>query len=92
MGKYANGFDNKCVLISSIGSYMKQLIKDDIISEYSVDIDVEAQKSYLEKKGVDTSEMTEEEIKMADTGAKVFLKGGAKILDAMEEITLPFYI
>lgn len=92
IGKYANGFDNKCVLISSIGTYMKQLIKDDIISDYSVDIDIEAQRKYLEEKGVDTTEMTEEEIKMADTGAKVFLKGGAKILDAMEEITLPFYI
>lgn len=92
LGKYANSYNNKCVLLVAIGGYFKQLLKDEIISSYTVDIDIEAQTNYLQSKGIDTSELSEDEIRVADTGSKVFLKGNVKILDAIEDITMPIYI
>lgn len=92
LGKYANSYNNKCILMTSISGYFMQLLKDGIISSYSIDIDVEAQTIYLQSKGIDTSELTEDEIKVADTGAKVFLKGKVKILDAIEDLELPISI
>lgn len=92
LGKYANSYNNKCILMTAIGGYFKQLLKDGIISSYAVDIDIEAQTIYLQSKGIDTSEMSEDDIRVADTGSKVFLKGNAKILDAIEDIAMPIYI
>ena len=57
-----------------------------------VAIDMEAQEAYLRSVGVDTSEMSEQEIKEADTADKVFLMAKVKILDAIEDITLDFAI
>lgn len=92
LGKYANSYNNKCILMTAIGGYFKQLLKDGIISSYAVDIDIESQTIYLQSKGVDTSEMSEDDIRIADTGSKVFLKGNVKILDAIEDIAMPIYI
>lgn len=92
LGKYANSYDNKCILLTAISGYFKQLLVDGLISQYSVELDSEATKIYLESKGVDTSELSDDEIKMADTGAKVFLKANCKILDAIEEVEMPIYI
>lgn len=92
LGKYANSYNNKCILMTAIGGYFKQLLKDGIISSYAVDIDIEAQTIYLQSKGIDTSETSEDDIRVADTGSKVFLKGNVKILDAIEDIAMPIYI
>ena len=92
LGKYANSYNNKCILMTAISGYFMQLLKDGVISSYSVDIDLAAQAIYLQSKGIDTSEMTEDEIRIADTGSKVFLVGNVKILDAIEDIAMPIYI
>lgn len=105
LGKYANSYANKCLLISAISSYFAQLKRDGIISSYSVALDPDAIRIYLKSKGLkavidngETSETKEvddcsdEEIIRADTGAGVFLTGNVKILDAIEEIKLPIYI
>jgi hypothetical protein len=105
LGKYANSYDNKCLLVSAISSYFSQLKKDGIVSSYSVGLDADAIRNYLKGKGLqatidngDTSETkevddcTDEEIIRADTGAFVFLTGNVKILDAIEDIKMPIYI
>lgn len=92
LGKYANSYDNKCILLTAISGYFRQLLVDGLISEYSVELDLEATKIYLESKGIDTTEFSDDEIKMSDTGAKVFLKANCKILDAIEEVEMPIYI
>ena len=56
------------------------------------EIDVEAQRIYLNSKGVDTSVMSEEQIKMANTGDDVYLKINAKILDAIEDVAIEITI
>ena len=92
VGKYANSYNNKCLLLSAIGTYFDSLIKDGILSSASIEIDVEANKLYLDSKGVDTSEMSDTELKQADTDDKVFLKATIKILDAIEDVSLPINI
>lgn len=102
LGKYANTYSNKCLLISAISSYFAQLMKDGIVSSYSVGLDAEAIRNYLKGKGLkatlddgtvkEVDECSDEEIVTADTGAFVFLTGNVKILDAIEDIKMPIYI
>lgn len=102
LGKYANTYSNKCLLISAISAYFSQLKKDDIVSSYSVGMDADAIRAYLKGKGLQATlddgtvkavdECSDEEIVTADTGASVFLTGTVKILDAIEDITMPIYI
>lgn len=91
IGKYANSYDNKCILMSGITSYLKGLGKS-VISDYSVSIDIEENRRWLEEHGKDVEEMSDDEIKRADTGNQVYLSATVKILDAMEEIHLPISI
>ena len=95
LGKYANSYNNKCLLISAILGYFRQLELDGILdsdNDNTCDIDVEAQKAYLLSTGQYTkdelAEMDELEIKKANTKDKVFLTADIKILDAIEEIKL----
>lgn len=94
IGKYANSYDNKCLLITAIGGYFTQLELEGILQPGSsvVEIDMDAQEAYLQSVGTDTSEMTEQEIKEANTADKVFLKASIKILDAIEDIDLKIAI
>ena len=102
LGKYANSYSNKCLLISAISGYFAQLKRDGIISSYSVSLDAEAIRIYLKGKGLkatlddgtikEVDECSDEEIITADTGSFVFLKGNVKILDAIEDIKIPIYI
>lgn len=97
LGKYTNNYDNKCVLISAIKEYFKQLFMDKIIDEdYDVTFDIDAIKSYLISRGKYTEEqlaaMDDTTIAKLDTGSHVFLKGNVTILDAMEDIDLPIAV
>lgn len=102
LGKYANTYSNKCLLITAISSYFAQLKRDDIISSYSIGLDADAIRFYLKGKGLKASlddgtlkevdDCSDEEIITADTGASVFLTGRVKILDAIEDIKMPIYI
>lgn len=92
LGKFANSYDNKCLLISAIGGYFEQLSLDGVLSSYSIEIDIAAQKAYLKGKGIGVTEMSDDDIKRADTDDKVFLKATVKILDAIEDINLPITI
>lgn len=102
LGKYANSYSNKCLLLSAISSYFSQLQRDGIVSSYSVGLDADAIREYLKGKGLqatlddgtvkDVDECSDEEIITADTGSFVFLTGNVKILDAIEDIKMPIYI
>lgn len=87
IGKYANTYDNKLLLITAIRSYFQGLERDGLVqSGYTVDIDAEAQEQYLADIGMDTGSMSEQEIREADTGTRVFIKIVCKLLDAIEDI------
>lgn len=92
LGKYANSYDNKCLLLSAVDSYFRQLKNDSVLSSYTVGIDIEANREYLKGRGKDVDAMSEEAVKTANTGTFVFLKAELSILDAMEDIMLPITI
>lgn len=94
IGKYTNDYDNKCLLITAITGYFKELEDGRLLLRggSTVDIDVEAVKTWLLKNGKKTKDelanMSDLEIKKADTKKHVFLKATVTILDAMEDIDL----
>lgn len=95
IGKYSNSYDNKCLLITAINAYFAELERSGILnSDYDnkCEIDLDAQRNYLESQGEKVDEMTDDEIKRADTGSYVYLKANIKILDAMEDIDLEINI
>lgn len=87
IGKYSNSYDNKLLLITAIRGYFEGLRIDGLVKEgYTVEIDVERQRAYLQSGGTDVDEMSTQEIKEADTGSRIFLLVRCKILDAIEDI------
>ena len=86
IGKVPNSYDNKCILIVYAAEYLTELEKRAILVKgaSSVSIDIEAQKTYLKSINVDTSSMTDEDIKKyEDTGDNVFL-----LVDAIDQKTM----
>lgn len=93
IGKYANSYDNKCLLISAISGYFDTLETEGLVDAgATIEIDLTAQKNYLQSSGVDVSKMSDQEIKEANTGDKVFLTAAIKILDAIEDIDLQIIV
>lgn len=92
IGKKANTYDNKCLLISAIEEYLKELIQREIIESQEVAIDIEANKEWLKENSIDVSSMDDETIKKANTGDHVFLKASIKMIDAIEDITIKFNV
>lgn len=99
VGKVNNTYDNKILFLAAVNAYFRELERDDILDPtYGniAEIAVESQRNYLASKGYTTSDgrgvedMTEQEIKEANTGSKVFAKARVKFIDTMED--LEFYI
>lgn len=100
IGKYANSYDNKVLLMQAIKSYYDGLRIDGIIQSGSVSINIDKQRIYLEGLGKDVvvnnltgetkkpTECSDDEIKMANTGSHVFLKCKVQLLDVMEDIDI----
>jgi len=89
VGKYANSYDNKMLLVTAVRGYFMGLEQSGLVQPgYTVDIDVDAQEQFLVAKGVNTEDMSEQQIREADTGSHVFLKVRCKILDAIEDIDI----
>ena len=101
IGKYANSYDNKCLLITAINSYFDGLVRGGVLASGACEIDVDAQRDYFAGKGGKVvvngeekalSECSDDDIKQGNTGSKVFLKATISILDAIEDIDLDIYI
>lgn len=93
LGKYANTYDNKILLITAIQNYNDQLVLERLLDNSSIDynkvfIDVYAQKSYLKSIGIDVDNMNEQQIKEANTKDKVFIGTNLKWTDAMEDFNI----
>lgn len=92
VGKYANSYDNKCLLVTAVNTYFAGLVRDGLLDSGSCGISVEAQRLYLQSRGENVDEMPDDEIRRANTGSHVFLEAGISILDAMEDIHLEISI
>jgi len=90
VGKIVNSYDNKVIFLASVNAYFKSLANENVLDpafDNKAEIDIEAQRLYLEGRGIDTSAMTEQQIKEANTGSEVFARASVKFLDAMEDLT-----
>lgn len=93
IGKFQNSYDNKLLLITSVKLYLQALAKDGLIeSDFVCDIDVEEQDAYLQSVGVATAEMTEQQIREANTGTYVFLAIDIRPIDAIEDVKIKIYL
>lgn len=92
IGKCANTYDNKCLLVSALNTFHKELEAQGVLQAGKswAEVDAAAQEAYLHEQGVDTSGMTEQQIKEADTGSWVFIAAGGHIVDAMEDVVLNY--
>lgn len=87
-GKVVNSYDNKQLFIGAVLSYFKELY-DTILDRHStntVEIDLEANRQYLKEHGKDVDDLSEQELKEANTGSALFLTGEVTFLDAMEDL------
>lgn len=93
IGKMANTYDNKLQLVTAITVYLQALAKDGLIqNDFSCGIDVDAQDAWLQEQGTSTVEMSEQEIKEANTGTNVFLYLDISPLDAIEDVAVKIYL
>lgn len=97
LGKCANTYDNKCILISALGDYLKVLEGRDVLRAGSsgAALDAAATRKYLigvagdDAARVDAIKaMSDEQVVKEDTGSKVFIRMFGKGLDAMEDFDL----
>lgn len=90
IGKVQNSYDNIVQLINVINGYFELLEQVPILEarQNSCEIDVASKKAYLESVGVDTSKLTEQQIKEYNAGDKVFLKCTISALDSMETFNI----
>lgn len=90
-GKLGNSYKNRKTLINSLNTYLKTLSKEGYLSndELSVaELDVDATRDYLENRGIDTENMTDEEILKSKLETYVFVKVTLKIMDCIEDIVV----
>lgn len=90
IGKIRNDYDSKQMFVAAINSYHRGLQGDVLDASYNnvACIDINAQREYLESRGISTKDMTELEIAMANTGSKVLVSSKVKFVDAMEDLTM----
>lgn len=90
IGKAVNSYDNKQIFVGAVNSYL-QALQNSILNaeaENVVQISAEGNREYLEEHGTDTEDMTEQELKEADTGSYMIIEGVCRFLDAAEDLKL----
>ncbi len=103
LGKCANSYDNKCILLTALRSYLGTLEGSGVLKSGSsgARLDADAARSYLVKQAEDagdTDEVTriralsDEAVVKEDTGSYVFLNLYGWVLDAMEDFNIVFEV
>lgn len=90
VGEVVNSYDNKQLFVGAVNDYLRAM-QNAILNaeaENAVRISAEGNKDYLEMRGIDTTDMTEQELLEADTGSYMILEGTCTFLDAAEDLRL----
>lgn len=90
IGKVQNSYENKLLLIAAINAYYEVLEQERVLDpgKNRCEINLPAQKTYLRSIGEDVDNMTDQEIKEANTRDQVFLLSTVRPLDAIEDVQL----
>lgn len=101
IGKYANNYDNKILLITAINSYFAGLTNEAVLASGSCEIDIDKNVEYykahnnrliIDGEIVSVEDATETQLKQGQTGSYVYLKANVALVDAIEDIVLDIYI
>ena len=93
LGKCANTYDNKCILLTALSEFLDSLEAQSVLVDGSsnVELDAEAIRAFLLAQASDAAEitrikaLTDEALRKEDTGSHVFLHLYGHVLDAMED-------
>lgn len=91
----ANSYDNKLLFINAVNVYLAGLERDGVLyDEYdnAAFIDVDSQRAYLEGLDPSYAEKSDDEIKRASTGSRVYVGCNVKMQDAIEDLSFTIYI
>ena len=93
IGRYPNIYDNKCLLLTAIREYFAYLESAGVLNpgESWAEIDLDAQTNWLKAQGVETADLTEQQLKEYQTGSWVFIKCGGRLVDALEDFQVVFH-
>lgn len=92
VGQYANTYDNKQLLVAEVLEYLQYLERAGVLNpgESFCRIDYDAQLGYLKSRGVETADMTEQQVLEHQTDSWVFLRCGGRLVNAMEDFEVLF--
>lgn len=93
MGKVVNSYDNRCLLTVELKLMFQKLEQQGVFlpGTTGAEIDVDAQRKYLDDNGVDTSDMDDQAVKVYENlGTNVFLRGYGVFGDTMEDFDIRF--
>lgn len=90
LGVCANSYNNKMILVSALNEFMAQLQAEGVVEEgtWSVSLDADAIRAHLRQQGVIVTDMSDDDIRRADTGSFVYIVITGRILDAMEDFSV----
>lgn len=103
LGKCANSYNNKCILLTAVRDYLKQLEDSNVLKAGSsgAKLDADAACAYLVKQASDAGDtdeaariraLSDEAVIKEDTGSYVFLNLSGWVLDAMEDFSIVFEV
>lgn len=95
IGKVVNTYDNKVLFLAAVNAYFGELERQDILDpsfENLAEVDMTAQKLYLQGQGVDLDSLKDQEIKEYNTGSKVYAMSSVKFIDAMEDMQFTVFM
>lgn len=92
VGRYANTYDNKQLLVAEVLEYLQYLERAGVLNpgQSFCQIDYEAQLRYLRSQGVETADLTEQQVLEYQTDSWVFLRCGGRQVNAMEDFEVLF--
>ena len=92
LGRFPNTYDNKQLLVTAISEYFQYLEREGVLSpgESHVEVDYDRQLQWLKSQGVETADLTRQQILEYQTASWVFIKCRGRLVDAMEDFEVSF--
>ena len=92
MGRYANTYDNKQLLVAAIQDYFQYLESAGVLNsgQSYAQVDYDRQLEWINTQGVSTTNMSRQEVLEYQTGSWVFIRCGGRLVDAQEDFEVVF--
>ena len=95
VGKFTNSLPNKNLVLTAFNTFLRQLATLGYLDpsyDNKASLDIQAQIDYAELNGVDTTDMTETELKKLNTGDNLYVNVNCKLLDTIEDVTINVFL